>query len=62
VHTSCLTTLSKEKYVKVKWQIKTVCFVPPSNEKKRNTAGMTTVYSQPNPGNALARENKYRQP
>jgi hypothetical protein len=28
-----LTNLSKEKYVKVNLQIKTVCFVPPSNEK-----------------------------
>jgi predicted glycosyltransferase involved in capsule biosynthesis len=26
------------------------------------TAGMTTFYSQPNPGNALASENKSRQP
>jgi hypothetical protein len=29
-----LTNLSKEKYVKVNLQIKTVCFVPPSNEKR----------------------------
>jgi hypothetical protein len=30
----CLTNLSKENYVKENLQIRTVCFVPPSNEKR----------------------------